>query len=418
MTNAKLLQTHDNTALVARQPIFNLKNHTVAYELLFRSPTPLPQICTTPDCATSNVILNGFNLMRASLNPTQRFFINFTTDLLEAGVAELLPPEICVIEILEDSIPTDKLLENLFILKKNGYTLALDDYTGQQHLQPFLDVVNIVKVNVLDTPKSRLPNLAALLRNKVTLLAEKVEDMAMAAHCRELGFALFQGFFFSRAEILRGKTISSSQLTQARLFTLATSQTPSHSEVVDIITADVSLTVKLLQYVNSVYFGLSVKVKTAKHAIAILGSKKLQHWLYVTALAGLNTAPLSKEVARLSAQRAKFLENLGSIKYIEPTPQQTEIRSQFFLLGLFSLLDQIMHLPFSVIAQNIPIHQQVLAALDSHTGPLMPWFTLMKEYEQGHWEGACQLAKELGIKEIDLAIAYADAAEWSNSFFS
>ena len=418
MPNAKLLQTQEATALVARQPIFDIKNHTVAYELLFRSPKPLAESITSPASATSNVILNGFNLMRASLNPAQRFFINFTDDLLEAGVAELLPPEICVIEILEDSVPTDALLQNLYVLKNSGYTLALDDYTGQNHLQPFLDVVNIVKVDVLDTPAQHLPQLAALLRNKVTLLAEKVENMEMASHCRDLGFTLFQGFFFSRAEIIKGRTISSSQLTQARLFTLATNKDTTHEEVAKIITADVSLTVKLLQYVNSVYFGLPVKVKTVQHAVAILGSKKLKHWLYVTALADLNSAPLAKEIARLSAQRAKFLENLGNILYVEPTDRHADMRAQLFLLGLFSLLDQIMRLPFPVIAENIPIHKDVLRALHSGSGPLLPWFTTMAEYERGNWDIACTTANALGIKDVDLAIAYADAAEWSNSFFS
>lgn len=418
MPNAKLLQTQEATALVARQPIFDIKNHTVAYELLFRSPRPMSESVTSPASATSNVILNGFNLMRASLTPTQRFFINFTDDLLEAGVAELLPPEICVIEILEDSIPTETLLQNLYVLKNSGYTLALDDYTGQNHLQPFLDIVNIVKVDVLDTPAEHLPQLAALLRNKVTLLAEKVEDMAMADHCRDLGFTLFQGFFFSRAEIIKGRTISSSQLTQARLFTLATNKDTTHEEVAKIITADVSLTVKLLQYVNSVYFGLPVKVKTVQHAVAILGSKKLKHWLYVTALADLNNTPLAKEIARLSAQRAKFLENLGNILYVEPTDRHAEMRAQLFLLGLFSLLDQIMHLPFPVIAENIPIHNDVLNALHANSGPLLPWFTILTEYERGNWDLACGTANKLGIKDADLAIAYADAAEWSNSFFS
>lgn len=418
MTNATPLKNPKATALVARQPILNNKNTTIAYELLFRSPQAEMLKNTSPESATSSVILNGFNLMRASLTPTQRFFINFSEELLAAGIAELLPPDLCVIEVLESCTPSGAILENLRTLKKNGYTIALDDYTGQKELQPFLEVVDIVKVDVLETPQASLPNLASLLKRKVILLAEKVEDMAMANYCRELGFVLFQGFFFSRAEILQGTTISPSQLTQTRLFTLATNQNTPHEEVAKVITADVSLTVKLLQYVNSVYFGLAVKVKTVKHAIAVLGSKKLQHWLYVTALADINNTPLSKEVARLSAQRARFLENLGSIRYVESPGHGVEMRSQLFLLGLFSLLDQIMNLSFAVIAQNIPIDKDILNALGTSTGPLLPWLTVMREYELGNWESACGTASTFGIKDTDLAIAYADAAEWSNFFFS
>ena len=94
------------------------------------------------------------------------------------------------------------------------------------------------------------------------------------------------------------------------------------------------------------------------------------------------------------------------------------MRSQLFLLGLFSLLDQIMRLPLPVIAENIPIHNDVLNALHSNKGPLLPWLTTLTEYERGNWDLACAAANGLGIKDTDLAIAYADAAEWSNSFFS
>lgn len=406
-----------NTALIARQPIFDRKSTVNGYELLFRDPNRVDKSrIKNSHAATSSVMIDGFNLMRPTLGPKQKFYINFTDELLSAGVASILPPDICVLEILEDSSPSKELLTSLQKLKNAGYTLALDDFTGQKELEPFLPFVDIVKIDVLHTDEEKLPGIAYALRDKLTLLAEKVEDPEMVHKCMKLGFSLFQGFFFSKGELVSGKTISPTQITKTRLLAFAADEETSIHDISEAISADVSLTVKLLHYVNSVYFGLPVKIKDINHAIMLLGKTKLRHWLYVTALADLDSAPLSREIAYISALRAKFLENIG-IKVEATWSKFRNLPSSLFLLGLFSLLDKILQVPFHELRKVIPIDESILEALSNGKGPLALWLHLLTSYEEGNWAKTRKIAKVLKVTDSDLVRSYTEAALWSSTFF-
>ncbi len=59
-------------------------------------------------------------------------------------------------------------------------------------------MADIVKVDCLDLNLDELVNIVGNLKQlDVMLLAEKVEDNDMFQRCLDLGFDLFQGFFFS-----------------------------------------------------------------------------------------------------------------------------------------------------------------------------------------------------------------------------
>ncbi|MDR2161135.1 MAG: HDOD domain-containing protein [Desulfovibrio sp.] len=408
--------SRQNTVIVARQPIFDLAGAIQAYELLFRDPSLKPGLGgKSAHAATSSVMVDGFELMRPSLRQGQRFFINFTREMLEAGLANLLPPEFCAIEILEDVQPTEDALRGLLQLKQQGYLLALDDYTGQEDLAPFVPLVDIVKVEVLGCSPDRLLALVnSLLPHKVSLLAEKVEDLKTADLCRQMRFSLFQGFFYSKAELVRGRKLTPSQITKSRILAYSSSDDMDRDihKMVDAISADVYLSYKLLRYVNSAFFGLSVPVSSIRHAIAILGRVKLRQWLCVTALAEMDSAPMSRELVLLSALRAKFFELLG-----ERVAPGGKLSHSLFLVGLFSLLESMLQVPMREILSTLSLEEDQKQVLAFHQGPLAPWLDLLDAYERGRWAEVRETAARLRLSEADLAPAYAEASTWSTSLF-
>lgn len=407
-----------NTVLVARQPIFDVHGRVYAYELLFRDPRfkgGFGGKC--PHGATSTVMVDGVDLMRPSLRPGQRFFINFTAELLEAEVASLLPPELCTVEILEDVLPTEAVLTGIRNLKKMGYQIALDDYIGQKELRPFLPFVDVIKVDVLGRTEAQLTLLTGQLRRlPCQLLAEKVEDHAMASLCRTLGYTFFQGFFYSKAEIVRGKKLTPSQITKTRLLALSTNDESSIEDIANGISGDVFLTFKLLKYVQSAYFGLSTKVTDIPHAIRLIGRTRLMQWFCVVALAEMDSAPMSREIAAISAVRAKFLEVLAKKYYVRPTTEKN-IPNSLFFLGLFSLLESILGVPLHEIAESIALDGDVIVALEGGEGPLAPWRNLMLQYERGEWAEVQLLANLLHLSDSDLTEAYTEATNWSVELF-
>ncbi|MDR1360313.1 MAG: HDOD domain-containing protein [Deltaproteobacteria bacterium] len=405
-----------NVVAVARQPIFDAEGAIWAYELLFRDPSMKPGLGgRSSHAATSSVMVEGFELMRPSLQARQRFFINFTEEMLEAELASILPPEYCVIEILETVQPTEEVMIGLRHLKEQGYLLALDDFFGQPELIPFLDIVDIVKVEVLGHTHRQLRDMVGRLKPlNLRLLAEKVEDVKTAGLCRELSFSLFQGFFYSKAEVVRGKKLSPSQITKARLLSYSSSDMEEDiSEVVDAISADVYLSYKLLRYVNSAFLGLRVPATNVRHAIAILGRQKLRQWLCVTALAEMDSTPMARELVLLSALRAKFLELLAE----KAAHGRKELPRALFLIGLFSLLESMLQIPMREILSTLPLEPDQVDALVFRKGPYAPWMDLLDAYEQGHWDEVWKIAGDLSLAPADLAVAYAEAGKWSAALF-
>ncbi|MCL1985511.1 MAG: HDOD domain-containing protein [Betaproteobacteria bacterium] len=418
---------HLDVALVARQPIFDVSNNVPAYELLFRDPAMKPGLGgKNPSAATATVLIDGFELIRPTLRHGQRLFINFTEETLEAGLATMLPPDICVVEVLEHARPTPTLLQELRNLRQQGYTLALDDYTGQEELAAFLPLIDLVKVDVYRKGEAEIRSMVKILREyEVTLLAEKVEDSDTMRLCRELNFALFQGFFFGHVEIVKGKKLSPSQAVKFRLLSLTSSEESKINSVAEVVMADISLSYKLLRHINSVYFGLSKKVNSIRQAILLLGRQKFHQWLCVTILAGLDAAPMSHELAYASALRGKFLEVLarrnGEILARHSrtvTSSQRGMGASLFLLGLFSLLEHILGIPINEVRNELPMEEAMMDALATGTGPYAPWLDLIKAYELGEWDRVDTLVSHLGQSSAVLKASYAEAALWASDIFN
>ena len=403
---------HRDTVLVAKQPIFDLQDRIWGYELLFRNPRS-GVMEGEGDAATSTVMIEGFELLRPILQPRQRFCINFTAAFLEAELPGVLPPDICVIEILEDTAPTEAVLGGISNLKKQGYTIALDDYTGQPELKAFLPLADIVKVEVLGRSEEEIGRLTRQLAlYPARLLAEKVETPEMAACCRSLGFTLFQGHYFSKAEVVRGKKLNPAQVTRTRLLGLLSSKELNMAQIVKVVSTDVFIAYNLLKFVNSVYFGLPTKVGTVERAAMLLGTRKMRQWLFVTALAGMDSSPMAQELVHISAFRAKFLESLALRSGL-----QAEQASRLFLAGLFSLLQRMMQIPLEEIFASVSLPEDVLRVLVHADGPLAPWFGVMLAYEAADWNAVKRYAATLGLKDADLSAAYVEAGAWSAAMF-
>ena len=198
---------------IARQPILNVDQKTVAFELLFRDGENncFPNIA--PDKATSKIIVdNHLNFGIEELTGTCPAYINFHAGALIGQLPTFLDANKVVIEILEDVNISNELLNACKLLKAKGYTLALDDYDLDAKWDvflPFIDIikVDITEVNIVDVT----PFLEKIKSFNITLLAEKVETHQEFEQYKALGFTLFQGYFFAKPEMIKKKSIAASK---------------------------------------------------------------------------------------------------------------------------------------------------------------------------------------------------------------
>lgn len=404
--------------LVARQPVFDVTGVVWGYELLFRHPEA-PEggnLVVASDVATASVIADGVALVRPALADGQRLLLNFTEEMLLADMPRILPADICGVEVLETVSASGEVLRTITDLKADGYLVLVDDYVGQAGVQALLDVADIVKVDVLGCPAEALPSVVEGLRGRpCRLLAEKVEDMATYRRCADLGFSLFQGFFFSRPELLRGKRLDSSQAARMRLLGTLAREDVDIRMVVEVVRSDAALSYKLLRYINTVHFGLSVKVTSLQHAVAMLGARNLVQWLCVIVLSEFDTGPLARELMAVSAQRAKFLE-LCATRAACAGRLPVGLSGPLFMLGLFSLLEPLLCLPLDELLRALPLSEELAQALTGHAGPYAPWLDILECYERGQWEEVLRLTSATGLTRADLAVAYAGALDWTALF--
>ncbi|WP_421903012.1 EAL and HDOD domain-containing protein [Maridesulfovibrio sp.] len=396
---------------VARQPVFDSEKNIWGYELLFRNSegTNVADV-GDEDAATSQVIADGFGLIQDDIEEGQRLLVNFPRNMLLEGAADFLPPEVCVVEILEHVQPEPDVLESLEGLKDRGYVLALDDYIGQEGFEPFIELADIVKVDCLDLSPEELTNVVGNLKQLgVKLLAEKVEDNEMFRRCQELGFDLFQGFFFSRPEIVPGKKVSTSNLNRMQLLSSISGDDFDVDDLTEAINSDVSVSYRLLKFMNSPTFGLPNEINSIKQAITLIGYRKLAGWLRMILLSDMSSGPTGNELAFLSIKRAKFLE-LVCLE-VKHCPLSSE---SMFMLGLFSLLDVLLGRPMEELMKELPVEKELMLALVGKQNKVSLYLDLVKCLEKAEWDNLGSLIMGNNLSSLAVARSHLAAMQWAN----
>lgn len=364
--------------LLARQPIFDRNLDVVAYELLFRRADAAPTDILDGDHATSQIIRHTFMDGAADrIVGAHPAHINLTANLIQQGVADLLPRERVVLELDDhEHLDTEAILL-LQELADQGYRVALDNFSWRPELVPLLDFVSMVKLDVLALSWDEIERQLELLMSfPVDLLASKVESHADFQRCVEAGFHQFQGYFLCRPDLVRGRTMPTARLTLMQLLRKVYDPNVTIAQLEALIRRDVSLSYRLLRIINSAYYSLPRKVHSIHEALVLLGLKFVRQWVTVLSMGGSEDKP--PELFNLAMIRAHMCQTLGKAAGARDG-------EPFFVVGLFSVLDAAMDRPLPVILQDLPLSEDVMAALLHREGPLGEALDCVLAHEQGHW---------------------------------
>lgn len=397
---------------IARQPIFDKRMNVVAYELLYRSGK-INAASSDGDSATSAVIVNGLVMIGLeTLTDRKKAFVNFTRNLLLDETATVFPPEMLVVEVLETVESDALLLEALHRLKGAGYTVALDDYVEDYAFEEIVALVDIIKVDFLLCDLPAITRIAQRFSGtQVRLLAEKVETQEQFELATQLGYAYFQGYFFSKPSIVASKDMQSMKLSYIRILKELAQPEPEFSAITEAIESDLALAYKLLKLVNSgAYYG-NTRIASIQQALVRLGMKEMRKW---TALIMMRDAGEHKpeELVRASLVRARALESLA-VKV-----KMGSRKAEFFLLGVFSMIDVIMDRPLAGILEELPLEDEIKAALLGEENSLKRGLELIVAYERGDWSALERLdSVGSGMTGEMLTDSYLDAIKWTQELY-
>ena len=390
-------------AYIGRQAIYTREKEVHAYELLYRSGASDAADFVDGSQATSQVVLNSFlEIGLEKLVGTCPAFINCTRDFLTQGHALALPPERLVLEVLEDIEPDAEILATLRSLKDAGYTIALDDFVLRESHNPLLELADLIKVELPALTRDEIAQHVDVLRPcGVTLLAEKVETQEEFEFCSELGFELFQGYFLSRPNIVQERRAPASRLAMLRV--LARLQDPDlkTGELEALISQDLTLSYKILRYINSAAFALPRKMNSIQEAVIYLGQDLIRHWATMILMAGIDDKPL--DLINRSLIRSRMCERIAA------SLGATEI-SQYSTAGLLSMLDALMDQPMAELVSQLPLSDDINRALTSQEGRLGAVLHCTRAYERGDWDAT----RGLDLSPGELQYCYLEAIEWAN----
>jgi EAL and modified HD-GYP domain-containing signal transduction protein len=326
-------------------------------------------------------------------------YFNVSPGLLRDPSIGLLPPRRVVIELLETHVPDAATLNAVQNLRNAGYRIALDDFTFADNQMPFLEYVDLVKVDVLDTPWYKIAQgMPMLKRLGATLLAEKVEDPKMHARCLRAGFSLFQGYFFARPETLESRSLPPSRLALMRVLAEVYRPEPRPADVEMAIASDPGLALRILRMVNSAAMALPSRVDSVRTAIALLGVRRIQA-LAVLLAAQARTTPMPV-LANMAMVRARVCEELArQSQRCEPAVH--------FTLGLLSVLDGLLDMPMPLIVSHLSLDPDLAAALiDPHGDSPLAWsLQAVLLYERADWTGL----EERGLDAAHISAVAANA---------
>jgi EAL and modified HD-GYP domain-containing signal transduction protein len=391
------------TRFIARQPILDCKQAIYAYELLFRSGADIAFADGNSESATRSTI--GLSLLLGAESFTEGLpaFINCTRESLCPEIAGTLPKDLVILEILEDVPADDETVRECLRLKQAGYRIALDDVVSSGERLPLCELADIIKVDFLLTNATQQRAIARRFGKRgVHLLAEKVETHDQFQTALKMGYTLFQGYFFCRPVTMTARDLPSVHLGYLEVLRKVFEPEVDLSAIDRAIREEPSLCYRLLRYLNSAAFGIS-PVHSIIQALNLLGRDQLRKWVSLAGAISL-AGPHSAELIRIALVRARFCEIFAEQRGLPST--------DFFLTGLFSLLDAVLDRPLAQIMEQIPVSQLCRDALTGVPNSLRDALDLAIASARGNWIALPQLCERARCTELDVCRWQIEAQQW------
>lgn len=238
-----------------------------------------------------------------------------------------------------------------------------------QHLWSLFRAVTVDRARIRDP----LPNGAGakpLLRYFIG-----ADGPAMSAGALKAGFSAVVGWPVGDAPNAETKSrpIPAGVTTVVDLMQRVDRQEPAE-KLEDVVKTDPTLAFRLMRYLNSPGFGLSVEISSFRHALMILGYQRLKRWLALLVTSAVDD-PDMKPLMQLAVRRGLLMEEIA-----RPGGDDA-LRNELFICGVFSTLDRMIGQPFEQLLMTIPVQESVAQALAHDSGPCAPFLALARAVE-------------------------------------
>ncbi len=400
---------------IVRIPIKDQDSKIIGYEILYNGDHQAYSQDNENEFAAADTIYHFLTQNNAKTLHGTRNFMTFTTTLLMKKTPHLFDKSELVIQI-DDSViihPLSMHFVNQYA--KEGYKIAVNEFQFTPRYLSLLDTIDYIKIDAKATPKDTIRNTIEVAHSmgKKCIVTNVDNDET------------YQLVFSMQADAAEGSAVAKRMDTKVntsaflqsnffRLIVAVTKDEPDIEEIERLISVDAGLTYGLLKMVNSAYFALRNQTTDIHQAVVLLGIDRLKQWIYL--LSASNTEQSidsgTEEFLKKSLLRACFSSEL--IRYAKNVPIS---RSDAYLMGMFSTLDNIIDAPLEDILSSIPLAEEVKQALLTREGRCGILYELVLSYETADWAAISRCAQELEIPDQVITSTYFNCVEDVNSLW-
>lgn len=395
--------------IVARQAIYNAQLESIGYELLFRNSDNNAAEFDDGVAATQTLINTIFlELGIEQIVGSALAFINIPSD--PKALLKNLPNSLeqSVLEFPITRAPTTETITLLRQLVENGQTIAIDHFCGHPSSLSLLKHADYVKVDIQLIGKEKLAPIIEMAHNNgCRAIALKVEGHQEFESCKELGFDGFQGYLFNRPNLVKKEVKRSNAAVLLKLIGQIKNPKSTMEDIEQLIAQDVSLSYKLLRYINCATFALRREITSIKEAITYIGLLQIRQWSTLLVISNAAKGK-PKELLVIAMIRARMCQQMASdSSLINP--------DEAFSVGLFSVLDAIMDISMEDLLDHLPFTAAIKLALIEQSGDLGQLLKEVIHYEKAEWHALIELDKrdELMHPIAEYASCYIEAILFS-----
>lgn len=321
-------------------------------------------------------------------------------------------PHARLVILMDKSIkPTEMYVNRLKELKQSGYKLAIRKLQVTD-FEPYKEILLLVDYVFLDNKKidiSKAKIYFTKVYPNVKLVAGNVETQEIYdSLVAEGGYTLYEGAFY-RLPVTKGVTeVAPLKINYIELLNIVNDADFDLTKAADIIGRDTALVLNLLQLVNKM--SVNSEITSIRHAAAMLGQKELKKWIN-TAVTNQLCADKPNEITRVSLLRAKFAENLAVCF------DRAGLASEYFLMGLFSVIDIILDMPMKEALKKVKVSKQIENALVDGKGEFYDVLDFVRQYENANWGEVDRIMLLSNMDSDAVYDAYCSSLTWYRDLF-
>ena len=393
---------------IGRQPVLDIDNNIVAYEILYRQNKIFNYCDTDLDrfeitAKVLSIALNNIGVNK--LIDNKRGLINVDESLLNHSIINNIPKEKFYLELLESTKITDTLITKIDELIAEGYIFILDDFTfNKENFEKYKILFPRIKYIKADLQTNSMANMELIVKSlskfDIRFLAEKVETKEEFEKLKSIGYELFQGYYFSKPDIIATKKLDPSKIEIVNILGMIYNGSDL-ATIIKRFEKHPIISINLLKFLNSAYFSFKNGINSIRQAITLLGISKLKNWLILLLYISDGNNPYENPLFVMIKNRSDFM--LEILKYTKFDNEQT--REEIYLTGLLSKIDLILNTTLENALNELHIDKTIQKAIIDKVGLAGDILSLAEANENNDIESIDKLLEKLSLSLKDLTNA-------------